>query len=405
MPNSGLNRRQFVATAAAAGLTLAAGRPMARAAASNKLVLGIIGAGGRGRTLMKGFQSVPGVEFAAVCDVYEDSTARALKLASPQAQVYADHRAVLDRKDLDAVVIATPDHWHHQQLADAVAAGKDVYLEKPMSWSLEQGKKMVQLVRASKQIVQVGMQRRSSPGIIAAKQLVDSGILGEVNYAQAQWFWNMKPLAASRPLAGKLDWERFRGPSSKLELDPPQHARFFNWRYFWDFSGGNVTDQGTHLMDVIQWFLNDGRPPRSAVCQGSVYRLQPAQTPDVFSASFEYPKFFATWTLAYTNSYQDGWRITLQGNKASLVLDDNGYRVFPDAGRGGKLLPAVQEAEARVSTEAHLQNFADCVRSRQEPNAPVEVGHHAVAGPHLANIAFHKQAKAVLNDDGLVTTG
>src|SRR6185312_3370938 len=120
------------------------------------------------------------------------------------------------------------------------------------------------------------------------------GVLGEVNYAQAQWFWNMAPIPEDRPLKGDLDWERFRGPRSTLALDEPSHARFFNWRYFWDFSGGNMTDQGTHLMDVIQWFLNDGKPPRSAVCQGAVYRLQPSETPDVFSAVFEYPGFLAT---------------------------------------------------------------------------------------------------------------
>jgi predicted dehydrogenase len=402
MRTQGWDRRQFLAAGAAAGVGLAA-RSAVAAGANDKLVFGIIGSGGRGRGVMKSFLGKPDVEFAAVCDVYEANRDQGLKVAGDKAKGYNDHRELLDRKDIDAVLIATPDHWHYQQLADAVAAGKDVYLEKPMSWSIEQGREMVRLVRKSKQVVQIGMQRRSSPGVIEARNLVKSGILGEVNFARAQWFWNMPEIPKDRPLKGELDWKRFRGPHTSVELDEPSHARFFNWRYFWDFSGGNMTDQGTHLMDVIQWFLNDGKPPRSAVCLGDVYRLQPSETPDVFSATFEYPKFLATWTLAYTNSYEDGWRVTLQGNKATMVLDSDGYTVYPDAGRGKPALPPNRMARLNLTdTDAHVENFLQCVRTRQEPNAPVEVGHNAVTGPHLANIAMRKKAKATLADDGRV---
>ena len=157
------------------------------------------------------------------------------------------------------------------------------------------------------------------------------------------------------------------------------------------------------MMDVVQWFLNDGKPPKSAVCLGQVQRLQPSQTPDVFSAVFEYPKFLATWTLAYTNSFKDGWQIVFQGNKATLELDNNGYRVYPDNGRGKPLLPASKEEKLPVPTEPHVENFLDCVRSRKEPNAPVEVGHNAVTGPYMANFAIRNHCRAVLTAEGKVT--
>lgn len=403
MPACRWDRRQFVAGAAAAALALA---PRCTVLGANdSITLGIIGAGGRGRRLMQSFLKQPGAAFAAVCDVYQPHRDQGLKIAGRRARGCVDHRELLDRRDIDAVVIATPDHWHYQHLADAIAAGKDVYVEKPMSWSLDQGRAMVELVRRSRQIVQVGMQRRSAPGVIAARDLVRSGVLGEVNLARAQWFWNMKPIPAERPLQGALDWNRFRGPRSTLPLDAPRHARFFHWRYFWDFSGGNMTDQGTHLMDLVQWFLNDGRPPRAAVCQGGVYRLQPAETPDVFAATFEYPGFLATWTLAYTSSYKDGWRVTLQGDKATMVLDNDGYRVYPDPGRGGKPIPPSHDVkESLTATEPHIENFVACVRTRREPNAPVEVGHRAVAGPHLANLAMRRGARMVLDESGALAS-
>ena len=123
-----------------------------------------------------------------------------------------------------------------------------------------------------------------------------------------------------------------------------------------------MTDQGTHLMDVIQWFLSDGKPPKSAVCQGQVQRLQPAETPDVFSATFEYPDFLATWTLAYTNSYQDGWHIVFQGNKGTMELDGKGYRIYADPGRGKPLGKPLVDEKAAMPTEPHVKDFLDCMR-------------------------------------------
>ncbi len=396
-----LNRRSFITGASVAGASLLTARSYARVIGANdRIQLGIIGSGGRGRSLMNSFNKFPELcEFIAVCDVYEPNVNQALKLSRENAKSGIDYKELLANKDIVAVVNATPDHWHANVLLDSVAAGKDVYSEKPFSYSIEQGAKMVKGVRATKQIVQVGMQRRSSEAVQGAKKLVDDGLLGEVVMARAQWFWNRKPMPQKLALEGKLDWERFQGPAKKRH--PLDERRFFHWRNFFDYNGGHMTDQGTHLMDVIQWFCNNGKPPSSAVCQGAIYVHKGADVPDTFSAVFEYPTFLATWTLCYGNSYEESWKIIIQGKKATLVLDDDGYRVYPEIWKRPDIPPkTTNEYKGGIPTEPHVKNFLDCIKSRQEPNAPVEVGHNAVTGPHLANMALKQQKRVALNADG-----
>lgn len=400
-----LNRRRFITTAGAtvAGAGVLTAHSYSRVLGANdRIQMGIIGSGGRGRSVMGSFNKFPEqVEFIHVADVYEPNINAGLKLSRAGAKSTMDYRQLLDDKDVVAILNATPDHWHHNVLVDAVAAGKDAYTEKPFAYSIELGAKMVKAVRATKQIVQVGMQRRSSEAVRSAKKLVDDGVLGEVVMARAQWFWNRKPMPQKLELAGKLDWERFQGPAKKrYALD---ERRFFHWRNFSDYNGGHLTDQGTHLMDVIQWFCNNGNPPNSAVCQGAIYVHKGADVPDTFCAVYEYPSFIATWTLCYGNSYEDAWKIHLQGKKATMVLDDDGYRVYPEPWQRPNIPPQpIHEYKGGIPTEPHVKNFLDCVRSRQEPNAPVEVGHKAVTGPHLGNLALRAQKRIVLGPDGMV---
>jgi len=398
-------RRQFIAGAGAsvAGAGLLTAKSYARVIGANdRIQLGVIGSGGRGRSVMGSFRKFADqCEFIHVCDVYEPNINAALKLSRENAKSTMDYKELLANKDVVAVLNATPDHWHANVLLDAVAAGKDVYTEKPFSYSIEQGAKMVKGVRATKQIVQVGMQRRSSEAVRGAKKLVDDGVLGEIVMARAQWFWNRKPMPQKLSLAGKLDWERFQGPAkNRVPLD---ERRFFHWRNFRDYNGGHMTDQGTHLMDVIQWFCNQGKPPASAVCQGMITVHKGADVPDTFSAAFEYPTFLATWTLCYGNSYEDGWKIHLQGKKATMVLDDDGYRVYAEPWNRPNIPPAMMhEYKGGIPTEPHVKNFLECVKSRQEANAPVEVGHNAVTAPHLANLALRTQKRVSLSSDGVV---
>jgi predicted dehydrogenase len=276
-------------------------------------------------------------------------------------------------------------------LLAALDAKKDVYLEKPMSHSLAESQRMIQAVRKSTQIVQVGMQRRSAPSVIQAKDIVDSGILGKITLVKPMWNWNVSKPLDNTPLPGKLDWKRFLGSAPDRDLEP---MRFRSWRYFWEYSGGNMTDQGTHLMDVVQWFTNSG-PVRSAVCYGQRAKNTGSEVPDVFCAVFEYPTLMATWTLNYCNSYENDWSIQFQGDLGTMIINNAGFRIWKEPVPQN---PApVQEMAAPIPIEPHIQNFLDCVRSRKEPNAPVEVGASAVSAPHLANVAFHQSRQVELS--------
>src|SRR5262247_2111988 len=257
-----LNRRGFLAGAAATGLFTA--ESYARILGANdRIQMAILGAGGRGSYVMNSFLKVSDkVEFIAVADVYEPRQNEALKQCRAGAKATFDYRELLDNKEDVAVLNATPDHWHSPVLIDSVKAGKDVYTEKPFSLSIEEGARMVKAVRATKQIVQVGMQRRSAETVRGAKKLVDDGVLGEMTMAIAQWRRNQKAMPQKRELEGKLDLERFQATARKKH--PLDERCFFYWRNFIDYNGGHMTDQGTHVMDVIQWFFNNGKPPVSA---------------------------------------------------------------------------------------------------------------------------------------------
>jgi len=205
--------------------------------ANDRLSYGVIGSGGRGRYLSSNFQKL-GAQCVAVSDVYEPNLEKA-KADAPDAKGYVDYHELLRQSGIDAVVIATPDHQHYPCLQAALDAKKDVYLEKPMSHSLEESARIVEAVRRTKQIVQVGMQRRSAEPIIKGKQLVDSGILGKITLVKPQWNWNIAKELNNSPLPGKLDWQRFQGSARDHAMEP---MRFRYWRYFWDYSGGNMTD-------------------------------------------------------------------------------------------------------------------------------------------------------------------
>jgi predicted dehydrogenase len=395
-------RRRFLRQSAAAGIgALAAPAVFSHAnrvlGANDKLVMGIIGAGGRGRNVLQKHQQF-GVEFIAVCDIFSPNLYAGLKVAGERAQTYTDYRKLLEVKDIHAVLIASPEHLHAPMLVDAVNAGKDAYCEKPMSHSIEEGVRMVKAVRSTDRVVQIGMQRRSSPSVLAAKELLKE--CGDVFMVKAYWNWDWSKPLDNSALPAEVDWRAFLGPAPWHAFEP---MRFRNWRYFWDYSGGNCTDQGTHLMDVVQWFMGAGAP-RAASCHGDVYAMTGAETPDVFAATFEYDKFIATWCLNYTNTFDNGWNIQFQGRRATLWLDNQGSRLIASKDTGTTYSRTekphvVREINEPLGDIEHVKNFLDCCRSRKEPNAPVEVGHLAVCGPHLANVAFHHRAVARLNKD------
>ncbi len=388
------NRREFLSAAVAAAPMIV---PATARGVGDRLSFGIIGTGGRGRYMGQVFQKL-GCPCVAISDVYEPYLQLAQKNA-PEAKPYGDYHELLAHPGLDFVVVGTPDHQHGPNLLAALAARKDVYLEKPMSHSIAQSQEMVRAVRNSKQIVQVGMQRRSAPVIRRAKALIEDGALGRISLVKPMWNWNTARPLNNSPLEGRLNWERFLGPAKPRNLEP---MRFRSWRLFWDYSGGNMTDQGTHLMDVTQWFTNTTQP-LSAVCFGQVQKSTGSEAPDVFCAVFEYPQHMVTWTLNYCNSMDNGWSIQFQGDEGTMILDEEGYRVYKEPWARKENREPVYVAREPVPIEAHAQNFLDCIKSRKQPNCPVEVGASAVSGPHLANVAYHQNRRARLSSDGKIS--
>lgn len=340
----------------------------------DRIRAGVIGAGGRGRLLTAEFKEI-GAEIAAVCDVYQPNLEAGLKAASTGARGYRDYRRLLEDRSLDAVIIATPDHWHARMVIDAVEAGKDVYVEKPLTHTIEEAFQVVDAVRRTRRIVQVGTQRRSAPLFHEARAVMASGRLGDVRLVNSWWLNHQPPLAA-RPLEGELDWEQWLGPAPRRPLDP---QRFFHWYWFYDYSGGLLIGQAAHMVDLFHWFL-DSRGPLAVTCAGGRVNLEGAEVPDTASILIEYPEnCFAVFTLGYKamryHPRQDQLA-QFHGSRARLDVGREHFRLYPET-REPELTPEREEARPgsfAAATRDHIRNFLECVRTRREPNAPVEAG-------------------------------
>ena len=232
------NRRQFLETLGASALVASSVESARGYLANDAISVGCIGTGGRCQTLMKSLATIPGVRISAVCDLFEPNRENARKLADKGAASIQDYRELLSRKDIDAVLIAAPDHWHVPMTVDACAAGKDVYVEKPLTHDLSEGERVVKAQDDHKRVVQVGMQQRSMPHLIKAKQLIDSGRIGRVLKAHLTWNRNTNDRftrGGSSLTPDRLDWKAFLGNAPDQPFD---EYRYRNWRWFWDFGGG-----------------------------------------------------------------------------------------------------------------------------------------------------------------------
>ncbi|MGD0577642.1 MAG: Gfo/Idh/MocA family oxidoreductase [Bryobacteraceae bacterium] len=391
------NRREFfkgVTTQAAAIAVAPLFVPRSAFGANDRVAYGVIATGGRGRYLNKKFQTA-GCQAVAMCDVYEPNLQAALK-DSPDAKGYVDYRELLAQPGIDFVVLAGPDHHHMPMLFASLDAKKDVYAEKPFSISLEQSEQMKQYVNGKPQVVQIGHQRRSSPMVRKAEEAIEDGMLGGIVKVKAEWNWNIAGPLDNSPLPGKLDWDRFLGTAPKRALEP---MRFRAWRHFGDYAGGNMTDQGAHLMDVVLRLMKSS-PPKSAVCQGFVAKTAGSEDADVFTAAFEFDKFMATWSLNYCNSYDNGWSITFYGDAGTLIMNDDGFTLYGEPWK--ERSEPLMTFKGGIPVEAHIANFLECLKTRKPTNCTAEIAQRAIAGPHLANIAFRQGRKAHLAAD-LVT--
>lgn len=380
------NRRSFLKAATVTALSY--GRVMG---ANDRIRLAGLGTGGRG-TYLLGLAAKAGAEIVAACDVYEPRRAAIKQKLAPNAAEYVDYRQALDRKDIDAVMIGSPDHWHVPMTIDAVKAGKDVYVEKPVSHTIEEGEQLEKAVAASRQVVQAGYQQRSWEHFKAAREVVASGKLGKVPLVLASWYqdylvrWGGQP----RVEAEKLDWKRFLGSAPDQPFDP---LRYVRWRWFWDFGGGHLTDLYSHYCDVIHWYMGEDRP-RLAQAMGSRTALPEFECPDTISASYEYPGGFNITYSGTLVGALDGGTIIFRGSKAVMKINRDGFAVYPEGvvppERTHYPEPLAEMRSAGDGTIDHVDNFLDCVRTRKQPNAEVRTAVAAARAAHLGNLAYRK---------------
>ena len=442
---SGFNRREFIrrGTAGAAGLGLflngqpveaeASAPPPKPAPPSDRVNVGFIGFGIRANILFESARKTGQANLVEVCDCYQGHLERAKERTGGKIDTnFAQYKKLLDRKDIDAVVIATPDHWHTPLFLDAIAAGKDVYIEKPMTHRIADGQKMIDAAREAKRIVQVGSQWISSSQNRIAKEMIAAGKLGKVTKVMAAYNRNSSAGAWNYPIPPDLkngvnfNWEEWLGPAPQL---PFEAARVFQYRKYWDYSGGITTDLFVHLITSIHYILGSGMP-RSVVATGGILaRNDGRQVPDTIDALFEYPEGFHVNMASTFNSEggKTGNGIHFLGTDGSLMLPLGGPSMTHsiDSHREGysysidswpkalqekfmnmddhreeaaRTAPPAEEVQARDSadpTTLHMAEFFECVRSRKQCGENAEVGHRAASAGHMVNLSYIAGKKAI----------
>ena len=404
MPNDTIKRRNFLKKTAIAAIGTGAMlsaysiHPPRVLGAGERVGIALIGCGGMGRGDLKDFLLFPQVECVAVCDVYDLNAGRAQQMADGKPKIYRDFRRLFDEGSggIDAVINATPDHWHALPTIYACQAGKDVYQEKPLSTSIVEGRKMVEAARKNGRVVQTGMQQRSGTHFQRAVEIVQSGILGEISLVRTWNYGNSYPEGIGNPANEEpppgLDWDMYLGPAPWVPFNKNRLGGTF--RYFWNYSGGTMTDWGTHLIDIVHWAMKVDYPKAVHASGGKFCMKDNSETPDLVEATFEYPGFICTYTNSNLNARAidgKGYGIQFHGTNGTLFLDRDGYELFPEfKNTGGQMEGRAPTIKSRGSDQhlPHVENFLDCIKTRKKPISEVEVCHYATMAPHLANIAL-----------------
>ena len=419
----GKTRRSFIRDSAIYGAGFAAISSTKIFGANDRIRIGVIGVGGRSMDLMAPFNPSPGemwqgmpqfkiapvtgAELVAVADVFEPHLDRAVAKVGPGTRRFHDYRELLDQKDIDAVIIASPDHWHKQMLIDAVEAGKDVYLEKPVTHSVEEGPEEIRAVEKTGRMVQTGTQHHSWKHYIQGKEIVDSGALGTVRLVESYWFLDYIPaleaMRRGKTDVSKLDWKAWLGSAPD---QPFSEEKFHWWRYFRNFGGGSLTDLMVHSLDTIQWYM-DSPTPSSAIATGHGYDFD-WDFPTTLTCTLEYPKgFLVSFVANHLNSVDFG-SIIFYGSKATLEVSRAALSLYEEPGRfhydsaSRRWRP---EAKLYVESEyegtcANLQRWLDSIRSRQTPNTNIRVGVENARSAHLGNAALLSGKRATWDDVG-----
>jgi predicted dehydrogenase len=391
-----MQRRYFLSSTAAA-----------LAGANDRVVVGLIGCGGRGRYVANFMREAPGVEFAAAADVYLPNAEKAREWAGTSAAAYQDFRRLLERKDIDAVLIATPDHWHAGATVLACQAGKDVYVEKPLAHNVREGRAMVEAARRYNRIVQAGTQHRSAPHFKEVQRLVHTGAIGRVHFVRVWNYMNMAPRGIGRepdsaPPPG-LNWDYYLGPAPNVPFNRKRFLSTFRW--FRDYSGGYITDFGTHRFDTVHQIMGVTAPKTVSAAGGRFYIDDAGDIPDTLQVTYEYPGFVLSYESTFLSGHGFGGRLpgmryygmkgqwdrpngqAYYGTNGTILCDRIGYEVYPDAKPEGKP-PEQAQMNTSDATKLHTARFIEAVRTREKPEADVEVGHRSTTVPLLGNIAY-----------------
>ena len=401
------SRRAVLKTVAGASLMSAAslGRVLG---ANDRVRVGLIGHGLIGTRHLIDFKAQSDVEIVAVSELSDARLDEAAAAAGSSPAKYKDFRKLLDRADVDAVVVSTPDHWHALMTILACAAGKDVYVEKPLTLCLREGEWMQQAAGAHKRVVQVGTQQRSGKHYQRCAGLIRDGHIGDVRSVRMASYRNILP-GFTKPVGDRLspsDWDMWLGPAPFVPYDPGRCLYHFRW--FWDYSGGQITNLLAHHIDIVQWMM-DLKPPQSVAAMGGRYSLKEiGETPDVFEALFEYPGFVATWSShEIRRRRRTAWPSTVpRGRSSSAAPASRSFRSSRSrprtrsrafsGPRAASAPPAprttpLQESgfeQVRDQFVPHVRNFLDCVKSRQAPISDLASSQRASVPCHLANLAL-----------------
>jgi predicted dehydrogenase len=404
-------RREFLkssgTTAAGIGLVSALSGTIASCAATEKVNVGLVGCNGMGFSDLKAFLGNPQVECIALCDidrsVLDRRAADVEKIRGKKpANLYTDWRKLIENKDVDVVIIGTPDHWHCMIMVAACEAGKDVYCEKPLGNSIAECNLMVQAAKKNKSVVQVGMWQRSDPHWLSAVDFIRSGKLGKIRLVRVssyQGWCPSIPVLADEPVPAGVDYDMWLGPATSR---PFNRNRFhFTFRWFWDYAGGLMTDWGVHLLDFALYGM-DVTTPKSIMAMGGKYGYpnDACETPDSLQTIYEFDGFNIMWDHAIginDGGYGRTHGLGFVGENGTLVVDRGGWEVIPEIVDGTKRMEAVPLVKGTgEGLKNHVKNFLDCrVNRNPNTNASVEIGAHIAKFSHLGNIAYRSGKKLV----------
>jgi predicted dehydrogenase len=403
-----MQRRHFLSATA-----LSASRVLG---ANDRVHVGLIGCGGRGRHVARHMKDAPNTEFIAVADVYDKNAAAARDWAGPDAKSFRDFRKLLELKDVDAVMVSTPDHWHAIATILACQAGKDVYVEKPVSLTIREGRKMVEAARKHNRLVLAGTQHRSAKHFPKIAEMIQRGDIGEVKFVRVWNYANLTPNGIGRkpnqdPPEG-LDWDMYLGPAPKVPFNPNRFLGTYRW--FTDYSGGYITDFGNHRLDTMQQIMGVTAPKAISASGGRFVLRDDGDVPDFLHVTYEYDNFIATYEGSNLNGFGMGAAkvgpkyyngrgefdqpngMVFYGTEGTIFAERISWAIYPEAmterHKPSKEVKVFYE-NVPEPTRDHTHHFVQCVRKLEKPNADIEIGHRSTSVALLGNIAYRSGQK------------